>query len=62
MKIKDDNPGDWYRSKDETARLLRETIWRLKELKQYEPHVDGEYKRAIDFLERRLEMALYVGD
>jgi len=56
------DPGDYYRRKGETARMLRETIWRLKQLQQYEPHVSADYEWAIDFLERRLEMALYVGD
>jgi hypothetical protein len=57
------DPGDYYRLKGETANLLRDTIWRLKQLKDCEPYaVESEYQRAIDFLEKRLEMALYVGD
>jgi hypothetical protein len=56
------NPGDYYRQKGETARMLRDTIWRLQQLKEYEPHLESEYQRMIEFLEKRLEMALYVGD
>lgn len=58
----DKDPGDYYRRKGDTAHLLSEAIWRLRQLKQYESHVSVKYQDIIDFLEKRLEMARYVGD
>lgn len=56
------DPGDYYRQKDQTKRLLIEVLERLTELQMLEPHCREYYQGIINYLEKRLEMARYTGD
>lgn len=57
-----DNPGDYYREKDQTARLLVDVLEKLTELQMLEPHCELFYGDIIKRLEKRLELARYTGD
>lgn len=55
-------PGDYYREKDQTKRLLIDVLEKLTELQMLEPQAAEVYQTIIKRLEYRLEMARYTGD
>jgi hypothetical protein len=60
--VKDNDPGDYYRRKTDTAYALRESIQLIEKLKLLDIVYADKYEQTIKFLRNRLEFARYVGD